>query len=120
MSVDAQPRESRGRLFESTQHAIRSYILQHQLKPNDALPNEGQLAVELGVSRTSVREAVKALESLGVLESRSGVGLRVRAFSLAPLIENMGYGIELDPTSLAELLQVRHHLEASFVGEVAR
>jgi DNA-binding FadR family transcriptional regulator len=107
------------RLFETTQQAIRDFILRHRLKANDPLPPEGQLAQELGISRTSVREAVKALESLGVLESRSGVGLRVRAFSLQPLVENLGYGIELDDASLLELLHVRRQLEAGFIAEVA-
>jgi DNA-binding FadR family transcriptional regulator len=51
---------SSGRLSESAQQAIRTYILKNQLAAGDALPPEGRLAQELGISRPSVREAVKA------------------------------------------------------------
>src|SRR5688572_6879512 len=110
----------KGRLFESAQEAIRGYILEHGLRPNDALPPEGQLAREMGISRASVREAVKALEALGILESRTGSGLRVRAFSLDPILDNLGYGLLFDTNSVLELIAVRQHLEVGFIEEVAR
>jgi DNA-binding FadR family transcriptional regulator len=107
-----------GRLFETAQRAIKRYILDHGLGPNDALPAEGQLAVELGISRNSVREAIKALEALGTIETRHGVGVFVRAFSFDPILDNLAYGIQLDHSSIIELLEVRRQLEGAFV-EVA-
>ncbi len=56
----------------------------NKLRSGDALPSEGRIAKELGISRNSVREAVKALESLGVLEVRHGNGLFVRGLSAVP------------------------------------
>jgi DNA-binding FadR family transcriptional regulator len=70
-----------------------------------------QLTKWLGVSRSSVREAVKALESLGILETRRGSGLFVQDFSFEPLLENLPYGLLFDLSQLADLLAVRRVLE---------
>lgn len=52
--------------------AIRDYIVEHGLKPGDALPSEGELATLLDVGKTSVREALRRLEAHGVVEVRRG------------------------------------------------
>ena len=110
---------SNGRLSESVQHAIRSFILKNGLGAGDALPPEGRLAQELGISRPSVREAVKGLESLGILEARSGVGLFVRSFSFDPILDNLAYSMGYDRNSLVELLYVRKQLEAGAIEDAA-
>ena len=116
MAIGSEARSrTNGRLHESTRGRIKEYVLAHGLKGGDALPPEGRLAQELGISRTSVREAVKALESLGILEARPGVGLFVRSFSFDPIIDNLGYSLTFDKHRLAELLAVRKQLEAGFV-----
>jgi DNA-binding FadR family transcriptional regulator len=81
----------------------------------DALPPETRLTSELGVSRSSVREAVKALESLGILETRPGRGLYVRPFSLDPILDNLAYSLLVDRDSLVELLDVREQLEVGLL-----
>jgi DNA-binding FadR family transcriptional regulator len=108
-----------GRLYEATQERIKEYILGRGLRAGDALPAEGRLAQELGISRNSVREAVKALESIGVLETRPGVGLFVRAFSLDPIVSNLEYSLLFDHHTLVELLAVRTQLEAGFIEHAA-
>ncbi|MBI3972408.1 MAG: FadR family transcriptional regulator [Chloroflexi bacterium] len=112
-------RQLKGRLYEAAQQAIKQYILEHQLNAGDPLPTEGRLAQELGISRTSVREAVKALESLGILEARPGVGLFVRSFSFDPIVDNLEYSLLFDRHTLAELLSVRKKLEAGYIEDVA-
>lgn len=104
-------------LHETVQEAIRTYILENQLRPGDALPPETDLARQLGVSRNSVREAVKSLESLGILEVRRGSGLYVAEFSFDPLLDNLTYGLRFDFNQLAELLEVRRVLETGLVGK---
>src|SRR5688500_20288124 len=59
---------------ESLQTQIRKYIIERGLQPGDRLPSEGDLAGALGNSRLIVREALRALEAVGVLESRRGSG----------------------------------------------
>lgn len=109
----------RGRLSQTAQQAIREYIEQNRLRAGDPLPPEGRLAQELGVSRASVREAVKGLESLGILAMRPGVGIFVRAFSFDPILDNLAYSVGSDGNSVAELLYVRKQLEAGAIEDVA-
>jgi len=105
-------------LYQAVQDEVKSYIIEHALAPGDALPPETELAEQLGVSRNSVREAVKSLETLGIVEARTGAGLFVRNFSFDPLIENLAYGLMFDLTDLADILEVRFHLEHSMIDQV--
>ena len=67
-----------------------------------AVQAEGQLAADLGVSRGSVREAIKALESLGIVEVRHGDGVRVRAFNFDSTFDLLSYGLVFDPARIKE------------------
>jgi len=62
------------RLYEQIVHQIEESILKGSLKPGDQLPSERELAQRFGVSRTAVREAVKALREKGLVEAYSGRG----------------------------------------------
>jgi DNA-binding FadR family transcriptional regulator len=102
-------------LYRSVQDSVKRYIVERGLAAGDALPPETHLARDLGISRNSVREAVKALESLGVLEVRPGKGLYVRSFSLDPILDNLAYSILSDRNSIEELMEVRRYLEVSLL-----
>ena len=102
-------------LFHLTQESIKNYILENGLHPGDPLPPETHLARQLGISRNSVREAVKALESLGILETRPGSGLFVSNFSFEALLDNLAYGLMTDLQDLADLLEVRRVLETGMI-----
>ena len=104
-------------LHRTVQDAIKDFILSSTLQPGDALPSENELSRQLGVSRNSVREAIKSLESIGVLETRRGSGLFLRQFSFEPLFEGLEYGLVLDLQDLAELLELRRVLETGFIGQ---
>src|SRR6202022_3729294 len=76
-SLDAKPVErtvKTSRLFEQIVQQVEDSILKGQLKPGDQLPAERDLAQRFGVSRTAVREAVKALREKGLVEAYSGRG----------------------------------------------
>ena len=98
-------------LYEAVQDEIRSYIIQHSLKTGDPLPPETELARQLHVSRNSVREAVKSLAALGILQARPGAGLFVREFSFDPLLKNLAYGLMVDLQHLIEMLEIRFHTD---------
>lgn len=104
-------------LYTSIRDYIKQYILEHNLKPGDALPPEGQLVEDLGVGRSSVREAVKSLQSMGIVDVRQGDGLYVRELNFDPMLETFLYGMQFDPHTLAELLQIRIWLEFSVIGD---
>ncbi len=104
-------------LYTAVCEYIKNYILENNLKPGDPLPPEGQLADDLEVGRSSVREAVKSLQSLGIIEVRRGNGLFVRELNFDPILETFLFGLQFNPHTLAELLQVRIWLEVAVIGD---
>lgn len=104
--------------YRQAQIEIKRYIEAQKLRPGDALPPEGVLAERLGISRPSLREGVKALESLGIVEARHGDGLFVSAFSFDSIIENLPYAAVADGKQLFDLLQVRAALENGVICEI--
>ncbi len=102
-------------LHVSVQESLRDYIADNRLGPGAPLPPEGTLARQLGVGRNSVREAIKALESVGILESRRGIGIFVRAFSFDPLLDNLAYGLGNALKEIEEVLVIRRTLEVGLI-----
>lgn len=107
-------------LNEAIRNYIKQYILEHKLNGGDALPPETQLAQDLGVGRSSVREAIKALQSLGIVEVRHGNGLYVREYNFDPILETFSYGLRFNAAMLAELTQIRIWLEAAAIEEAVK
>jgi DNA-binding FadR family transcriptional regulator len=105
-------------LNQAIRDYVKQYILDQGLSAGDPLPSETQLAEELGVGRGSVREAIKALQSLGIVEVRLGDGLYVRPYSFEPILETLSYGMRFDTTTLAELAQIRVLLERAAIEDV--
>jgi len=94
---------------------IKRFILEAGLREGDRLPTEEDLANQLGVSRTAIREALRGLESLGMIESRRGSGRYVRDFSFEPILDNLAYSLFYDMHTLQELLYIREKLETGFI-----
>ena len=109
MSVALPAKLPRAPLHLSVQQSLKQYVAENGLKGGDRLPPEAALARALGVARNSVREAVKALESVGILEVRRGVGVFVRDFSLEPLLDHLAFGLDLG--DVADILLVLRTLE---------
>ena len=105
-------------LTDYVKQSILEYIRQNALQPGTAIPSEKELSLRLGVGRNSVREAVQALVSLGVLETRQGSGIFVRAFSLDPLLDGLQYHLLGSLREVSEFLEVRLVLELAMIGEV--
>lgn len=108
------------RLHEAVQDNLRAFISDNGLRAGDALPAEGDLALSLGVSRNSVREAVKALESVGVLESRRGIGVFVKPFSFDPLLDNLAYGLGDSLAHIENVVEVRRAIEVGLIDKAMR
>ena len=111
-------------LHVSVQESLKAFILEHRLAAGQPLPGESDLAHQLGVSRGSVREGIRALESLGIVESRRGIGVFVAAFSFAPLLDNLTFGLRnFSPgdalSEITEILQIRRILEVALIADIA-
>jgi len=91
---------------------IKDMILSGEIKPRDKLPPEKELSERLGLSRSSLREAVKALEVIRVLDVRRGDGTYVTSLEPRLLLEAMTFITDLHTdSSILELFAVRRILE---------
>ncbi|WP_356834419.1 FCD domain-containing protein [Arthrobacter sp. APC 3897] len=99
---------------------IKEMLISGQLKAGDRLPPENELSEQLGLSRSSLREAVKALELIRVLDVRRGDGTYVTSLEPGLLTETMGFMVEIhQESSAAELLEVRRILEPGAAAHAA-
>jgi GntR family transcriptional repressor for pyruvate dehydrogenase complex len=99
---------------------IKSMILDGELKPGDRLPPEAELSSHLGLSRSSLREAVKALELIKVLDVRRGDGTYVTSLEPRLLLEAVSFVLDLhQDASVLELFAVRRILEPAAVALAA-
>ena len=100
---------------------IKEMILAGELAPGDRLPPENQLSERLGLSRSSLREAVKALDVIGVLSVRRGDGTYVTSLEPSLLLEAMSFVVDLhDDQSVLEIFAVRRILEPAAAALAAR
>lgn len=99
---------------------IKEMLTRGDLRAGARLPVEKDLAAQLGVSRGSLREGVRALATLGVLETRQGDGTYVTALDPQTLLSPLGFLVDLQqPAHAADLLAVRRVLETESVALAA-
>lgn len=101
---------------EQVARRILDLVVARQLRPGDQLPPERDLAEALGVSRPSVREAIRGLQTMGVVKSRQGGGHLVTALDADAILGPIRFFLSLEPANIRALYDVRALIEA----EVAR
>ncbi|HZX05907.1 FadR/GntR family transcriptional regulator [Kribbella sp.] len=100
---------------------VRQMIIDGRLRPGDRLPIERDLAAALGVSRNPLREGVRALSIMGVLETRQGAGTYVTTLDPSLLLAPMGFVVDLqDGSGTHHLHAVRRILETEAAALAAR
>jgi GntR family transcriptional repressor for pyruvate dehydrogenase complex len=107
------------RIYEEIVRQIRGMIAEGRLKSGDQLPPERDLAEKFLVSRTSVREALRALESLGLVEIRPGEGTFVRGVSVESLVQPLAMVMASGREAIAELFEARRLLEPQIAALAA-
>ena len=108
------------RLSDTIAHELERRILEGALKPGDRLQPERELAVELDVSRPSLREAIQKLVSKGLLHSRQGGGTWVTDRLDAGFTDPWGEMLRQHPNLQADLLEFRGMLESEAAALAAR
>ncbi|WP_433474295.1 FadR/GntR family transcriptional regulator [Spirillospora sp. CA-142024] len=99
---------------------IKAKLASGDLLPGQRLPTERDLAAELGLSRSSMREAIRALTMLGILEARHGAGVYVTRLEPSDLLETFGAVAEISRgETLVHLVQVRKILEPAAASTAA-
>ena len=95
---------------------IQNYIQENGLKPGDRLPSQEKLIEMMGVSRTSLREAMKTLEARNVLEAKNGKGIYVGSQEVNDLLRLIDFAKEKE--LLLDTLEVRKILEREILRMV--
>ncbi|WP_426997711.1 FadR/GntR family transcriptional regulator [Pseudarthrobacter sp. N5] len=99
---------------------IKDMLIRGELKPGDRLPPEKELSERLGLSRSSLRESVKALELIRVLDVRRGDGTYVTSLDAKLLNEAVAFVVDLhQDRSILELFEVRRILEPATASMAA-
>lgn len=97
------------------------YLIQdNQLGPGDKLPPERELASMMQVSRSSLREALRALSILNIIEVRQGDGTYVSNLDIESLVQPLNYILTMDYPALVQLFEVRKILEIACIGLAAQ
>lgn len=104
------------------QDNIKELIIERRLKTGDPMPTEAELMEQLGISRNSVREALKALQAMDIVEIRHGFGTYVGDCSLDPFADALAFrgrkSLQGDRQDLYEIIDLRQALEAGLVGQL--
>ena len=108
------------RLYESVIEQIMGLIKNNKLKPGDKLPPERELAERLSISRGSLREAFRVLESRGIIKSKPGGGRYIREIRKNGHNNTENIILSLEKSSILELLEAREIFEVKIVKLAAQ
>jgi len=102
---------NRNSLVSDVVSQLLSYLVSNRIGPGKKLPSERALSEHLGLGRSSVREAVKSLHLLGLLDVRQGDGTYLRGTQSAVLPQILEWGLLLSRPRMEDLIEARHELE---------
>jgi GntR family transcriptional repressor for pyruvate dehydrogenase complex len=118
-AIDELHAVRKNRRYEQVAEQIQQLIARGVLKPGDRLPAERELAAKFGVGRGSIRDAIRTLEIMGVVEPRHGHGTVVRELSAESLVVPLASVLSQKRELVAELLDVRRMIEPALAARAA-
>jgi GntR family transcriptional regulator, transcriptional repressor for pyruvate dehydrogenase complex len=110
----------RSALPDQIAERILQMIKDRQLKPGDKLPPERELSVMMNVGRPALREALRALSLMNVIEIRQGTGAYVTQLNTAQLVQHLDFVFSLNDAALMDLFDARKIVEAGIAELAAR
>jgi GntR family transcriptional regulator, transcriptional repressor for pyruvate dehydrogenase complex len=114
------PLQKQQTVAEAISAEILNLLRQKELKPGDKLPPERELAEMLGVSRPSLREALRALSIMKIVEVRQGDGTYVSALRPEDLVEHLEFVFLLDDSTMLQLFEARKIVETGNISLAAQ
>lgn len=108
----------RDKVYESVAKQIEQLILK-KLQPGDKLPSERELVETLRVSRSSIRDAIRSLELMGMVEPRQGAGTIVREVSSDTVLNPLANALKRKEELIDELLDFRKMFEPQLAARAA-
>jgi GntR family transcriptional repressor for pyruvate dehydrogenase complex len=107
------------RLYQEVVDQVTDLVLNNHLQPGDKLPAERNLAQQLGVSRTAIREAIRALEEKGLVEVRQGAGTFVRSPAPESVSASLSLYLQTNVARYLQLMELREMLDVEIAGRLA-
>ncbi|MDD4237897.1 MAG: FadR/GntR family transcriptional regulator [Desulfotomaculaceae bacterium] len=115
MPVELKPIKTK-KIYEEIIYQVKKLVTDGTLRPGDKLMSERDMAEQLQVGRSAVREAFRALEALGIIEIRQGGGTFIKEISTQSLAEALALTLMTQQYTLRELLELRKILEVEAAG----
>ncbi|MBL7013842.1 MAG: FadR family transcriptional regulator [Candidatus Marinimicrobia bacterium] len=112
MNVNYKPIVPQQKLYKNIVNQIRKMILSGELKKGDQLPSERDMAQQFGVSRTAVREAIKSLSEIGLIDIMVGRGTFVANNTADRIVESVNLLLDVEKVVKEDLHFARKVLEA--------
>ena len=107
------------KIYEQIVDQIGQLVAEGHLKPGDRLPSERELVERFQVSRASIREAISALEMMGLIEVRSGEGTYIRQVNIDSVVAPLAWMLFIEKDTDLELYEARKILEVQAAGLAA-
>lgn len=108
------------RLPEEIVKQIQTLILEDELSIGSELPSERELALQLGVSRNILREAMSQLKQKGLLETKPGSGTTIVSPKIELIQDSLNFLVKFNEHSLIELVEARLLIEVELAGRAAK
>lgn len=102
---------SNTKAYENVLDRLKNYIKEEQLRPGDRLPSERVLVDQLQMSRSSIREGLRAIELLGLIETRRGEGTFLRSYQSYRTLDLLATFIFQDPNTKQDIIQAKKIIE---------
>lgn len=113
--VEVQAPQNRSALVHEVIDRIREYIIENGLQPGDRIPTERELCTQLGVGRSTVREALTVLEVLGAVSRKTKVGTVVSEIDFAVVASIIRFLVVRTDKDLGDLFEARRLIEVNML-----
>ncbi len=122
MSVEVSKLEpiKRVNLTSQVMETVKAYIAENNLRPGDRLPTEKELMLTLGVSRNILREALKSLQALGLIEIKVGDGMYVSDFDYSSVVTHISFILSRSEQQLLHFIEARLVIEVGALDLVVK
>lgn len=109
-----QPVKSSTSVVKTIIGRVEEALMRRELKPGDAMPSETEMAKSFGVGKSSIREAMKMLEAMGVVDIRQGEGTFIRREPTVDNINTLIFALFLEQGTSNDLLELRAMFEPAY------
>jgi GntR family transcriptional repressor for pyruvate dehydrogenase complex len=110
---------ARATLTDMIVERLINFIVDNNMKPGDRLPSERELMTQLSIGRSSLREAIKVLKAIGIVEVSIGAGMFVGRGDMSIIYGPLSWSVLMSESNLREVMESRRIIEVELAGLAA-